>query len=104
MGDFVVVVRDGDYCHGAALGQQNLLRTLSRSRTEATYRVEGNIPQMPINTTQTADRSRGIPGLAHDEQHSRLEAKLKRELGDTVLELLDDGATEDIVLNPDSTL
>jgi P-type conjugative transfer ATPase TrbB len=59
---------------------------------------------MPINTTQIADRSRGIPGLAHDEQHSRLEAKLRRELGDTVLELLDDETTEDIVLNPDSTL
>ena len=39
---------------------------------------------MPINTTQIAVRSRGIPGLAHDEQHSRLEAKLRRELGDTV--------------------
>src|SRR6185437_7218615 len=59
---------------------------------------------MPINTTQIADRSRRIPGLAHDEQHNRLEAKLKRELGDTVLELLDEDSTEDIVLNPDSTL
>src|ERR1700753_3234333 len=59
---------------------------------------------MPIRTTQIADHSRGIPGLAHDEQHSRLEAKLKRELGDTVLELLGEDATEDIVLNPDSTL
>jgi hypothetical protein len=29
---------------------------------------------------------------------------LKRELGETVLELLGDEATEDIVLNPDSTL
>src|SRR5690242_19334777 len=59
---------------------------------------------MPIDTTQIADRSRGIRGLAHDEQHTRLEAKLKRELGDTVLELLGDDTTEDIVLNPDSTL
>ena len=59
---------------------------------------------MPINTTQIADHSRAIPGLGHDEQHTRLEAKLKRELGDTVLDLLADDATEDIVLNPDSTL
>ena len=59
---------------------------------------------MPINTTQTGDHSRAISGLGNDEQHSRLEAKLKRELGDMVLELLSDDATEDIVLNPDSAL
>jgi type IV secretion system protein VirB11 len=59
---------------------------------------------MEKNTTQIVDYSRGISGLGHDEQHSRLEAKLKRELGDTVLELLADDATEDIVLNPDSSL
>jgi len=59
---------------------------------------------MPINTTQIGDHSRTISALGNDEQHSRLEAKLKRELGDTVLELLSDDATEDIVLNPDSAL
>jgi Flp pilus assembly CpaF family ATPase len=59
---------------------------------------------MPINTTQIGDHSRTISSLGNDEQHSRLEAKLKRELGDTVLELLSDDATEDIVLNPDSAL
>src|ERR1700744_4624249 len=104
MGDLVVVVGDCDYRHGASSVNENFLKTLSRPRAEATYRVEGNIPLMPISTTQIADHSRGIPGLAHDEQHSRLEAKLKRELGDTVLELLGEDATEDIVLNPDSTL
>jgi len=44
------------------------------------------------------------PALIHDEQHSRLEAKLKRELGEIILELLADERTEDIVLNPDSSL
>jgi P-type conjugative transfer ATPase TrbB len=59
---------------------------------------------MQKNTTQLGETSRGITGLGNDEQHTRLEAKLKRELGDTVLEMLADNATEDIVLNPDSTL
>ena len=43
-------------------------------------------------------------GLGNDGQHARLEAKLKRELGENVLELLFEATTEDIVLNPDSTL
>jgi type IV secretion system protein VirB11 len=59
---------------------------------------------MQRNTTQVEDYSRGIPGLSHDEQHIRLDAKLKRELGENVLQLLADDATEDIVLNPDSTM
>lgn len=40
----------------------------------------------------------------HEEQNQRLEAKLKRELGETILTHLADGRTEDIVLNPDSML
>ena len=39
-----------------------------------------------------------------NEQHQRLGVKLRRELGDTILSLLDDDAVEDIVLNPDATL
>ena len=39
-----------------------------------------------------------------NEQSLRLGVKLRRELGDTILDLLDDDAVEDIVLNPDSTL
>jgi len=39
-----------------------------------------------------------------DEQHQRLEVKLRRELGEQVLQLLDDDLTEDILLNPDSSL
>src|ERR1022692_1873737 len=44
------------------------------------------------------------PAIVQDEQHQRLEVKLRRELGDTVLRLLDDNLTEDILLNPDGSL
>jgi type IV secretion system protein VirB11 len=40
----------------------------------------------------------------NDEQHQRLETKLKREFGDLILKFLMDDATEDILLNPDSSL
>jgi P-type conjugative transfer ATPase TrbB len=39
-----------------------------------------------------------------DEQHQRLEVKLRREFGDLILKLLADDRTEDILLNPDSSL
>src|SRR6202047_3849837 len=42
--------------------------------------------------------------LIMDEQHQRLEVKLRRELGDQVLRLLDDNLTEDILLNPNGSL
>jgi type IV secretion system protein VirB11 len=42
--------------------------------------------------------------LIQDEQHQRLEVKLRRELGEQVLRLLDDNLTEDILLNPDGSL
>jgi len=43
--------------------------------------------------------------VAHqDEQHLRLEVKLRRELGESILRLLVDEDVEDIVLNPDSSL
>jgi Flp pilus assembly CpaF family ATPase len=44
------------------------------------------------------------PALVQDEQHQRLEVKLRRELGEHVLRLLDDNLTEDILLNPDGSL
>ena len=44
------------------------------------------------------------PAIVQDEQHQRLEVKLRRELGDTVLRLLEDNLTEDIILNPDGWL
>jgi Flp pilus assembly CpaF family ATPase len=42
--------------------------------------------------------------VVQDEKHQRLEVKLRRELGDQVLRLLDDNLTEDILLNPDGSL
>jgi type IV secretion system protein VirB11 len=42
--------------------------------------------------------------VIQDEQHYRLEVKLRRELGDSVLSVLADDRTEDILLNPDSSL
>ncbi len=39
-----------------------------------------------------------------DEQHQRLQVKLRRELGEQVLQLLGDDLTEDILLNPDGSL
>lgn len=59
---------------------------------------------MQENTTQSKYESRGNLGLGHDEQYNRLEAKLKRELGEIILGLLSDYQTEDIVLNPDSSV
>jgi type IV secretion system protein TrbB len=42
--------------------------------------------------------------LSYSDQYYRLETKLRRELGAVILRLLGDDDTEDIVLNPDSTL
>jgi type IV secretion system protein VirB11 len=42
--------------------------------------------------------------IVQSEQSQRLEVKLRRELGETILSLLDDNGVEDIVLNPDATL
>ena len=42
--------------------------------------------------------------LIQDEQHQRLDVKLRRELGEQVLQLLYDPLTEDILLNPDGSL
>lgn len=42
--------------------------------------------------------------ILHIEQNQRLETKLKRELGDTILDLLEGDLIEDVVLNPDSAI
>src|SRR5581483_2761441 len=99
-----VAERDRDYSHVAPLNGAEFLKTLSRQRTDVAYRVEGINPQLPLNTTAFEAQTRGLARIAYDEQHARLEAKLKRELGETVLEFLADERTEDIVLNPDSSL
>lgn len=41
---------------------------------------------------------------ARDEHHFRMEVKLRRELGEQTLTLLEDARTEDILLNPDGSL
>lgn len=53
----------------------------------------------------TGEKSQAVSQVAsRDEHRSRLETKLKRELGEQVLALLEDQQTEDIILNPDSSL
>ena len=42
--------------------------------------------------------------LESADHRARLDAKLRRELGETVLAALDDPSTEDVVLNPDSRM
>jgi type IV secretion system protein TrbB len=59
---------------------------------------------MQKGSTENQENVRGISQVCHDEQYTRLESKLKRELGEIVLDLLSQDGTEDIVLNPDSTL
>jgi type IV secretion system protein VirB11 len=46
----------------------------------------------------------GNAAVINDEQHQRLEVKLRREFGDIVLKSLADDRTEDILLNPDSSV
>src|SRR5690348_10316281 len=46
----------------------------------------------------------GHLAVIHDEQQQRLDVKLRRELGDSILSLLADNRMEDILLNPDSSL
>lgn len=50
--------------------------------------------------TQTSN----VAVISNNEHQQRLEVKLRRELGEQVLALLQDPRTEDILLNPDSSL
>jgi type IV secretion system protein VirB11 len=77
---------------------------LSQTCLLAAYKVEGNISSMPKNITQTTNNSPSLCVFASDPHQLRLEAKLKREMGDIILHLLNDDRTEDIVLNPDSSV
>jgi type IV secretion system protein TrbB len=49
------------------------------------------------------DQMPELPTITN-EQQLRLDVKLRRELGDAILGLLDDDSVEDVVLNPDSTV
>lgn len=59
---------------------------------------------MSGNIAQSQNNSMNFVATLPDPHFARLEAKLKRELGETVLQLLAAHDTEDIVLNPDSSL
>jgi Flp pilus assembly CpaF family ATPase len=52
----------------------------------------------------TVTKNRGNDHESSGERHLRLDTKLKRELSEEVLAILEDERTEDIVLNPDSSL
>ena len=63
------------------------------------------IPELlSITNGSTARRSERNYTQFASEQHQRLDVKLRRELGEPVLTLLGDERTEDVVLNPDSSL
>lgn len=59
---------------------------------------------MPRNIAQSVDNSIAFFATPLEPHFARLAAKLRRELGETVLRLLASGDTEDVVLNPDSSL
>ena len=65
----------------------------------------------PDVRTQIVPRDRGngkgfdcFSRSAQDEHQQRMQLKLTRELGEQILALLEDPRTEDILLNPDSSL
>lgn len=59
---------------------------------------------MPRNIAQIENIASPFCISAPDQHRARLEAKLKREIGETILQHLADDLTEDIVLNPDSSI
>ncbi len=59
---------------------------------------------MPRNIAQIENIASPFRISAPDQHHARLEAKLKREMGEIILQHLADDQTEDIVLNPDSSI
>src|SRR5437899_7014219 len=69
--------------------------------------VNGSSDRFELRQNDAKESAIRMPASAPFEQHersNRLEVKLRRELGDQVLALLGDERTEDIVLNPDSSL
>src|SRR5437868_2508687 len=75
----------------------------SRSLSSEVNRT--GIPEsLSIANHNSARKGDGNDRPSAGEQHRRLDVKLRRELGDQLLGLLADERTEDIVLNPDSSL
>src|SRR5438093_6679025 len=69
--------------------------------------VTGRSDRFELRQKDAKESAIGMPASALFEQHersNRLEVKLRRELDNQVLALLGDECTEDIVLNPDSSL
>src|SRR6266852_5482970 len=69
--------------------------------------VNGSSDRFELRQKDAKESAIGMPASTPFEQHersNRLDVKLRRELGDQVLALLGDECTEDIVLNPDSSL
>src|SRR5580700_9871676 len=81
---------------------EGLCHSLIGEGTDFAHSRIYNMTRVEINTncSGNSEHLTQIP----DEQHQRLDVKLRRELGGQVLALLGDERTEDIVLNPDSSL
>jgi type IV secretion system protein TrbB len=54
--------------------------------------------------TETPNAAREFRKGVREEHQSRMDLKLRRELGEQILGFLDDSRTEDILLNPDGSL
>src|SRR5436190_19948451 len=69
--------------------------------------MNGTSDRLELRQDDAKESPIGMPASAPFEQHersNRLDVKLRRELGEHVIALLGDERTEDIVLNPDSSL
>src|ERR1051326_1742306 len=69
--------------------------------------MNGNSDRFQLRQNDAKESPIGMPAFVPFDQHersNRLDVKLRREIGEQVLALLGDQRTEDIVLNPDSSL
>src|SRR6266567_3891611 len=68
--------------------------------------MNGSSDRVEIRKNGEKESPLGYPSACFEqhERSNRLNVKLRRELGEQVLALLGDERTEDIVLNPDSSL
>jgi type IV secretion system protein VirB11 len=108
-GQLFVVERDDNKPHTAVRRNEKLSILMSRTPLPVSLLIEehGSIPKDAVRRNRRYISSifnMSTLAVVHDEQHQRLEVKLRRELGDQVLRLLDDTLTEDILLNPDGSL
>src|SRR5262249_21842453 len=116
-GQAFVLLRNDDQSHKFAALQKNFT-DLSENTLSHSLLIEGavfGISRMLRNRTLTSESLSIVEmatvtkngGNGHEsigERDFRLDTKLKRELGEQALALLQDERTEDIMLNPDSSL